>query len=60
MSESIHQEVIIDIHVRHLKIKLNELQIDPNTEGENIVLPVRIVWSRGKKVAKTQYKNLSS
>jgi len=29
------------------------LQIDPNTEGENIVLPVRIVWSRGKKVAKT-------
>jgi hypothetical protein len=53
MSESIHQEVIIDIHVRHLKIKLNELQIDPNTEGENIVLPVRIVWSRGKKVAKT-------
>jgi hypothetical protein len=25
MSDAIHQEVIIDIHVRHLKIKLNEL-----------------------------------
>jgi len=30
----------------------------PGAEGP-LELPVRIIWSRGKKQAKTQYKKLS-
>lgn len=48
---TIHQEVVIDIHVRHLKLQINEImnQKDDLVEGQPIDLPVRIVWSRGKK-----------
>lgn len=58
---TIHQEVVIDIHVRHLKLQIAEImhQSDDPAEGQPIDLPVRIVWSRGKKQAKTQYKKLS-
>ena len=34
-------EIIIDIHIKHLKFK-----VDRKT-------PVRVIWSRGKKAAKT-------
>lgn len=57
-SKGQHTEVVIDIHVRHLKMKVTELATD-NDDGESKVLPVRIIWSRGKKQAKTQYKNLT-
>ena len=35
------QELRIDLHVKHLKMKVND------------VTPIRVVWSRGKKQAKT-------
>jgi hypothetical protein len=42
------QEIIIDIHIKTLKFK-----VDTKT-------PVRVIWSRGKKQAKTQVKSLNS
>ena len=42
------QEISIDIHVKHLKLKVNDKTA------------VRVVWSRGKKSAKTQVKILSA
>ena len=56
----IHQEVVIDIHVRHLKLQITEIAEQPDDQPDNppIELPVRIIWSRGKKQAKTQYKKL--
>lgn len=58
---TVHQEVVIDIHVRHLKLQIDEImnQSDEAAEFNPIELPVRIIWSRGKKQAKTQYKKLS-
>ena len=41
------QEIMIDIHVKHLRMK-----VDAKTG-------VRVVWSRGKKQAKTQTKFLT-
>lgn len=41
------QEIIIDIHVKHLRMKV------PNKSS------VRVIWSRGKKSAKTHPKVLS-
>lgn len=41
------QEVIIDIHVKHLRLKVNSNTV------------VRVVWSRGKKQAKTHSKILT-
>ena len=46
-NNTIQQELRIDIHVKHLKLKM-----DAPT-------PIRIIWSRGKKQAKTQVKMLS-
>lgn len=40
-------EIIIDIHIKHLKFK-----VDRKT-------PVRVIWSRGKKAAKTQVLTLN-
>ena len=56
-TDTIHQEVVIDIHVRHLKLQINEIMNAPDSAP--LELPVRIIWSRGKKQAKTQYKKLS-
>ena len=42
-----NQEVIIDIHVKKLKMKVEEQK------------SIRIVWKRGKKTAMTQAKTLS-
>ena len=39
--------MIIEIHLKHLKLKVAEKT------------PVRVIWSRGKKQAKSQYKFLS-
>jgi len=36
-----------------LKLKLFELKTNNGPDTDNIVLPVRIIWSRGKKNAKT-------
>ena len=52
---SIRQEIVIDIHVRTLKMKIDELanrEIPEGEEGQK-GLAVRVVWSRGKKEAKT-------
>ena len=56
--DTVHQEVVIDIHVRHLKLPINEI-MNQSQDQQPIELPVRIIWSRGKKQAKTQYKKLS-
>ena len=40
-------EVTIDIHIKYLKLKVSKMTV------------VRVVWSRGKKHAKTQAKILS-
>lgn len=42
------KEVIIDIHVKHLRLKVQDKTA------------VRVVWSRGKKSAKTHAKTLSA
>jgi len=42
------KEVVIDIHVKHLRLKVTEKTA------------VRVVWSRGKKSAKTHSKTLSA
>jgi hypothetical protein len=42
-----NQEVIIDIHVKKLRMKVEEQ------------MSIRIVWKRGKKTAMTQPKSLS-
>lgn len=42
------KEVVIDIHVKHLRLKVQEKTV------------VRVVWSRGKKSAKTHSKTLSA
>jgi hypothetical protein len=42
------QELRIDLHVKHLKMQVDE------------ATPIRIVWSRGKKQAKTQVKMLNT
>ena len=42
------QELRIDLHVKHLKMQVNE------------ATPIRVVWSRGKKQAKTQVKMLNA
>lgn len=58
---SVRQEIVIDIHVRTLKMAITELVeglIDEGQEGAK-GLAVRVVWSRGKKEAKTQYRYLS-
>ena len=39
--------MVIDIHVKHLRLKVNEKTV------------IRVVWSRGKKQAKTHSKTLS-
>lgn len=41
-------EISIDIHVKHVRLKVSEKT------------PVRIMWQRGKKQAKTQTKILST
>jgi hypothetical protein len=41
------QEIVIDIHVKHLKLKVEKKT------------GLRVVWSRGKKQAKTQVKILN-
>ena len=50
-----HQEVVIDIHVRHLKLQIDEIanQTEDDPDNPPQELPVRIIWSRGKKQAKT-------
>jgi hypothetical protein len=45
-AQVMQQEIIIDINIKHLKFK-----VDRKT-------PVRVIWSRGKKQAKTQVKTL--
>ena len=53
-----YHDVVIDIHIKHLKMSINELMNAP-AEEEQIELPVRIVWTRGDRSAKTNYKKLS-
>jgi hypothetical protein len=45
--KSVQQEIVIDIHLKHLKLKVKEKT------------PLRVVWSRGKKQAKSQVKFLN-
>ena len=47
-SKANQHEIVIDIHVKHLKLKVNEKTA------------LRVVWSRGKKQAKTQVKILNA
>ena len=47
-SKANQHEIVIDIHVKHLKLKVAEKTA------------LRVVWSRGKKQAKTQVKILSA
>lgn len=58
---SVRQEIVIDIHVRTLKLAIDELTegLIPEAEEGSKGLAVRVVWSRGKKEAKTQYRYLS-
>lgn len=44
---TIQKEIVIDIHLKHLKMKVSEKT------------PLRVVWSRGKKQAKSQVKFLN-
>ena len=44
---SVQKEIVIDIHLKHLKLKVDEKT------------PLRVVWSRGKKQAKSQVKILN-
>lgn len=46
-SKARQSEVTIDIHVKHARLKVADKT------------PVRVIWSRGKKQAKTQVKVLS-
>lgn len=58
---SLRQEIVIDIHVRTLKLPVDELTEGtiPEAQEGSKGLAVRVVWSRGKKEAKTQYRYLS-
>ena len=47
-SRNNQSEVVIDIHVKYLRLKVKEKTA------------VRVVWSRGKKQAKTQAKVLNA
>lgn len=47
-SKANQHEIVIDIHVKHLKLKVAEKTA------------LRVVWSRGKKQAKTQVKILNA
>jgi hypothetical protein len=51
----VRQEIVIDIHVRTLKLAIDELVEGgiPEAEEGSKGLAVRVVWSRGKKEAKT-------
>ena len=53
---AIKQEMIIDIHMNTLKMKIKELAESSISEASGKGLPVRVVWSRGKKEAKTHYR----
>lgn len=44
---TVQKEIIIDIHLKNLKLKVNEKT------------PLRVIWSRGKKQAKSQVKFLN-
>ena len=43
----VQKEIVIDIHLKHLKLKVDEKT------------PLRVIWSRGKKQAKSQVKILN-
>ena len=47
MSAITQKEVIIEIHLKHLKLRVAEKTT------------LRVIWSRGKKQAKSQYKVLN-
>lgn len=44
---TVQKEIVIDIHLKHLKLKVEEKT------------PLRVIWSRGKKQAKSQVKMLN-
>ena len=56
---SVRQEVVIDIHVSNMKLRIKEI-MDGTIPTSSKGIPVRIVWSRGKKEAKTKYRYLNS
>ena len=43
----LQQEIVIDIHLKSLKMKVSDQT------------PLRVIWSRGKKQAKSQIKQLN-